>query len=559
MTSSKSVQGAFNRGVAAFQGRQFDKAWEILSELNHPQAQNLAGYSAQKLGRMQEAEAAYERAAVLSPGDPNITNNRGHFALEQGDLGLAETFFDAALTKAPDMVAARIGKAKVAAARKNWYAAATLWRNVLAANPASREGRFGLATAQLEMGHAADALTLFAELQAESDQPAIAFMLGRALLDLGEFDEAAREVEKAHSAAPGPHTLRTLANLAWMKGDLNAFDSLLATARGDMAVIAARLVLESGDAVRANAMLQAQLNKTRPNIEAWILASQIGREINDGARALEAAEQAALIDPTDVGALDALIVSQLMQGKVDAALEHIAALRARDPFNQLWIAHESTAQRLKGNSAVGGLNDADRFVRTYSLDLPVGYDTLEAFNADLLTSLRHLHTLAARPLGQSLRGNGSQTAMDLRESDDPVIRTYLRALDTTIRRYLDDIGQAPGHPTSARNRLDYVFRGVWSVRLTDAGYHAAHVHPQGWISSAYYVAVPRGETRGLDKAGWINFGKPPYATTPTLEPLRWVEPRAGLLALFPSYIWHGTEPTTEGTERVTAPFDILPA
>ena len=34
------------------------------------------------------------------------------------------------------------------------------------------------------------------------------------------------------------------------------------------------------------------------------------------------------------------------------------------------------------------------------------------------------------------------------------------------------------------------FSGSWSVRLPGAGHHANHIHPAGWLSSAFYVALP---------------------------------------------------------------------
>jgi hypothetical protein len=36
-----------------------------------------------------------------------------------------------------------------------------------------------------------------------------------------------------------------------------------------------------------------------------------------------------------------------------------------------------------------------------------------------------------------------------------------------------------------------------------------------------------------------------------------VEPRVGMLVLFPSYMWHGTE-VFEGQERMSLSFDIVP-
>jgi hypothetical protein len=44
-----------------------------------------------------------------------------------------------------------------------------------------------------------------------------------------------------------------------------------------------------------------------------------------------------------------------------------------------------------------------------------------------------------------------------------------------------------------------------------------------------------------------------------LPPEHFVEPRAGMLVLFPSYFWHGTVPFHEGGGRLTAAIDVIPA
>ena len=95
------------------------------------------------------------------------------------------------------------------------------------------------------------------------------------------------------------------------------------------------------------------------------------------------------------------------------------------------------------------------------------------------------------------------------------------------------------------------------MRLTGGGFHVNHMHPDGWISSAYYVSVP--DLDDTNHSGWIKFSEPPFPTVPELEPERWIKPSAGMLVLFPSFLWHGTAPITDNAVRVTAPFDAIPA
>jgi hypothetical protein len=97
------------------------------------------------------------------------------------------------------------------------------------------------------------------------------------------------------------------------------------------------------------------------------------------------------------------------------------------------------------------------------------------------------------------------------------------------------------------------FEGAWSVRLGSQGFHVVHTHPLGWISSAFYVALP--ETMGKGQAGWLQLGAPPPDLRLDLAPYCMIEPKPGRLALFPSTMWHGTVPFDDG-ERLTIAFDM---
>jgi hypothetical protein len=83
------------------------------------------------------------------------------------------------------------------------------------------------------------------------------------------------------------------------------------------------------------------------------------------------------------------------------------------------------------------------------------------------------------------------------------------------------------------------------------------VHPQGWISSALYVALPGRTSGDSDDAGWLTLGQPDAKLHLSLAPRRTVEPKPAQLVLFPSWMWHGTVPFAEG-ERLTVAFDVKP-
>ncbi len=101
--------------------------------------------------------------------------------------------------------------------------------------------------------------------------------------------------------------------------------------------------------------------------------------------------------------------------------------------------------------------------------------------------------------------------------------------------------------------------GSWSVRLSGSGFHVNHIHPDGWMSSCYYVAVPEAVEDETAKQGWIKFGEPAINIALKDAIRRTIRPAPGRLVLFPSYTWHGTVPFHDGAARTTIAFDVVPA
>jgi hypothetical protein len=216
------------------------------------------------------------------------------------------------------------------------------------------------------------------------------------------------------------------------------------------------------------------------------------------------------------------------------------------------MALQATAWRMLDDPRYRELYDYDAFVWSGLLDVPRGWNDLAGYVADVAAALNALHPYREHPFNQSLR-HGSQ-AINILQQEHPALRALPTALDGPIRRRLAALG-AGDDPVRSRNTGAYAFQGMWSVRLRPGGYHIDHVHPQGWLSSACYIETV--EPKGHE--GWIKFGQPGIRTTPPLPPEHFVEPKRGLLVLFPSYMWHGTVPFTGSKPRLSFAFDLVPA
>jgi tetratricopeptide (TPR) repeat protein len=176
---------------------------------------------------------------------------------------------------------------------------------------------------------------------------------------------------------------------------------------------------------------------------------------------------------------------------------------------------------------------------------------------EIAAALRTLHRTRAQPIGQSVRG-GTQTAGQLFSRADPEILLLQDALAGAIREFVDALPAADTrHPLLKHRNMGMAFGPSWSIRLTGGGYHAAHFHPNGILSSACYIALPACLADSDERPGWLEIGRPPPELAVDLPPLATFEPKPGKLVLFPSFMFHGTRRFTSG-ERLTVAFDLVP-
>jgi tetratricopeptide (TPR) repeat protein len=390
------------------------------------------------------------------------------------------------------------------------------------------------------------------------------FTRARSLVALGEFARAEAALRDGLWLEPRHVEAHDhLARLVWMRsGDLAqttaALDEALRRFPGDTALLAARsaILQGAGDARGAYARLAAPAAHAQAAPTLLVRAGLAALEF-DPATARALAERALRTAPNAAAARSLLAAALLGTGDPRDALQHCEALLAGAPDDQYLIALQTTAWRLLGDARHDAYCDYAQLVKPYRLQTPDGWPDLAAFLADLRRSLERLHDPQGHPLlFQSLR-HGTETTEDLARHDDPVVRALFQAFDAPIRDYLAQIGHGDD-ALRRRNHGTYRFNGSWSVRLRDAGFHASHVHPRGWISSACYIDLPDGMADAATPDGCLAFGEPGIVTAPPLHAQHMVRPAPGMLVLFPSYVWHGTVPFHGDRARLTVAFDAVP-
>ncbi|GAA0324163.1 putative 2OG-Fe(II) oxygenase [Sphingomonas oligophenolica] len=379
-----------------------------------------------------------------------------------------------------------------------------------------------LAAARLAVGRGEEAI---AELDAILAQAPL-WLQGHAQLAqlravLGHSAQATASIERALAAMPAEPALWTsLFDLSLRREDFAALEVAVGRARtagqdeGLCSEYAAVAAAERDDADRAAALFDRVPAVAQPRLAIW------------------------------------RIRHFLRTGQLDRALRLIDNELKGERAAAAW-PYAAMAWRLAGDARSGWLEADSRLVATIDLGGLPSLDRLAAL-------LRSLHIAKGEYLDQSVRG-GTQTDGPLFSRIDPLIRSARTEVVTAIGRYIADLPDNDASHPLLRHRRDrrIRFAGSWSVRLRDGGYHANHVHPQGWISSALYVALPARQPGESPEAGWLALGEPQAALGVDLRPTHLIEPREGRLVLFPSWMWHGTRPFANG-ERLTIAFDVAP-
>ncbi len=511
----------------AFKHQDYAASQALLMDCEPGAAAHLRGLVKRRLGNLDVAQQQLELAAQIEPENHEIYHNQALVSLDQGRPDHSIMALDHALTLKPDFIAAQKTYGRALRESRRWAEAKTYYLNLIKTLPADYAATFGLATAELELGEIENALARFTDLLTGGmNESALYFMHGRAALQSGDDKTALTSMLTAHTLDPNELTLRELGRLYWMRGQRDLFFALVKTPYedSDMSTMALELLRLSGAEMKELAeAARVAVDTSTPEREAIMAQAYI--DVADPERAIYHATRCLQESPGHSGGMAALISACLMSDQLQKALDKARTMQAKEPNAQQWIAYEATALRAIDPQAYRELVDIEHHVRVFSLPVPEGYSSVEAFNQDLLSALDRLHMFKAQPLDQSLR-LGTQTARDLTSVSDPAIQAYLAALDQPIRTYMDAIGNDADHPLTRRNTYDYRLSGCWSVRLNGGGHHVNHMHPEGWISSAYYVKVPQSDA--TSRSGWIKFSEPPFTTTPALEPERWIQPVAGM-------------------------------
>lgn len=527
-------------------------------------AHALLGEVLSHTGRNGDAERSLRHALALQPEHAPAATNLAYILLSQGQPEAALHLLDPFIRLGARDAELLMVQGQALLAVRRFGDAIAVFEQLVRHAPGHTNGIVGLASALVEAGEHARAKELMQRVVGTQAAPPEAhFVLAHALMSGGDTTTAIAELRTAVHMQPGYVSAQLdLCRLVWLQtGNTESASAELDAALqqqpalSSIRVLKAKLLENSGALDAAISVLEAGLGFGSGMLELTTAIAQVAIKCNPQT-AIRYAEDALRLAPGNHAALAAYCAALLGTDRAAEAAEAAAKLHAARPTDCYFMALQACAFRALGDPRYNVLYDY-AFVFPQYIDVPPGWTSRAAYLADLAQELRALHGFRAHPINQSLR-LGTQADLDFSTAPGPALRAFPNAIDGPIRRYMAHLGTGTDE-FRRRNNGRYQLNGAWSVRLRPHGFHVNHVHPDGWLSSACYIELPDGMD-STTHAGWIQFGQPGFLTSPVLAAEHFVRPEPGLLALFPSYMWHGTVPFdgTADSRRMTIAFDVIP-
>ena len=165
---------------------------------------------------------------------------------------------------------------------------------------------------------------------------------------------------------------------------------------------------------------------------------------------------------------------------------------------------------------------------------------------------------------ESLDSEHTDLTTDYRGSDffslEHAAAAWLKdCVNVTVRDYFQHLG------------MDYDIRWslqAWANVNRFGDYHDYHNHPHAYLSGTYYVRVPTRfenlETRNDVRPGRLTLYDPRACANmtaikgdPYIEPEYTVEPKAGMVLLWPAFVNHFVHPNLSKQARLSVSFNVL--
>jgi uncharacterized protein (TIGR02466 family) len=238
----------------------------------------------------------------------------------------------------------------------------------------------------------------------------------------------------------------------------------------------------------------------------------------------------------------------LRSGDTDSLHALCSGLAARGADNAQLLALWASVRAARGDTA--GVDEIVNYDRCLCVrQLAVGTADQVAFRQALAAEIvDHPNLTAPNPRRATVDGERVNAPLTEQAVRFCALAAAIRAAVEDYAAHLPDDLLLPRRRKGREAALD-----IWAVILRDQGHQLWHLHPRAFISGVFYVTVPDVS----EGSGALEFGLLPAASQSFPAWRRTIQPRQGMLVLFPSSFVHRTIPSDRPEPRISVAFDVV--
>ena len=186
-------------------------------------------------------------------------------------------------------------------------------------------------------------------------------------------------------------------------------------------------------------------------------------------------------------------------------------------------------------------------------------DALKDPKDDLLKSL--LHDINEADISERMQSrlvNGVQSSGNLFKRKDSSFKRLAQEITLLIKKYFDRYKNEDSMFIKAFPK-NIEFSSSWFVKMQTGGHLSSHIHEEGWISGAVYLAIPQQKKHPDEGGIELSIDGDDYPRMHDDFEKKLYLPQVGDVVFFPSSVFHRTIPFSSNEERICIAFDLKPA
>ena len=484
-------------------------------------------------GRLVRARRHLRKALEAEPNNLTALLMLAGAAADRGRASQTLEWLDRALAAAPDSVEVHTARAQFLLQQNQFEPAANHFERALNLGGEDVELRSELALSLQQLGRYEEAEQHYRQaIELAPDDARACYNLGTLLKRRHDFHGAMDMYRRAVTLAPYDDNYRLRLAVA---------------------------LIEGGEFRESTEHLDVLAVQNPADEECAYFQSYAHMKLGEGSQATAAANRYRDTAGDSVSTLTSVASTNLCAGEIQIALDACEEALRLGPGHRHALADYAIAlASLDQGRRAKWVFDTDSLIARQDLSPPPGFESIAAFNQELVAHIRSHPNLDFDRISLSCHEGNTSTEL-LVEPLGPLahLRDFIRA---AARAYRDKLPRDPEHPYLANlpADVDELELSAWATVLRNQGYQHGHIHATAWISGVYYVSLPDviGSEDG-NQQGFIEFGRAPHyypaAHQGHILPLA---PREGLLLLFPSYFFHRTLPFQAADDRITVAFDL---